>query len=92
MAFSAPRNHWVKLKLHSDEEVLESKSGGNVAVVITSRRILGYSEIVDRWSQVRLHVDERFHRVQASGNVATVETSLRVLGFSAMEGGWVVAE
>ncbi len=72
-----------------NEEVLSEKSDGNVAVVVTNSRVLGFSALTDKWDAVRLMMNEELVDVQVKGNVATVETMRKVLGFSARSGTWV---
>lgn len=90
LAFSGPKNSWISHSLKHSERVLK-KSQGNVAVVITDRRILGFSVFSEKWNDVSLMMNEALKEVQAEGNVATVMTDQRVFGFNAHTGEWVEA-
>ncbi len=86
LAFSAVGNRWVTKNLISGERVLESKHGGNVAIVVTNLRVLGFSAMVDRWDEEKLEVGESLVSVEAEGNVGAAITNLRAFGFSAKAG------
>lgn len=90
LAFSAVGDRWVTQKLHSKEQVVQSKYGGHVAVVVTNSRVLGFSALTNRWIEEKLSVEETPVTLEAKGNVGTVITNQRAFGFSAKTGRWVV--
>ncbi len=90
LAFSAVGDRWVTQDLRPNEQVLGSKYGGHVAVVVTKFRVLGFSALTSRWSEEKLMVDEVMVSIEAKGNVSTVVTNLRALGFGAKTGRWAV--
>ncbi len=92
LAFSAVGNRWVAQNLISGEQILESKYGGHVAVVVTNLRVLGFSALVDRWDEEKLEVGESMATVKAEGNVGAVITNLRAFGFGAKTGRWNVKQ
>jgi hypothetical protein len=90
LAFSAVGDRWVTQDLRPNEQVLGSKYGGHVAVVVTKFRVLGFSALTSRWSEEKLMVDEVMVSIEAKGNVGTAVTNLRALGFGAKTGRWAV--
>ena len=90
LAFSSVGSQWVSQDLHAREQVLASKYGGHVAVVLTNTRILGFSALTSRWTAEKLRPEEVLVNIEAKGNVGAVITNLRAFGFSAKTGNWVV--
>ena len=90
MAFSAVADVWVTEKFRPNERVLDSKSGGRVAVAFTNFRVLAFSALTSKWTEERLMVDESMVSIKAKGNVGAAVTNLRALGFSAKTGKWVI--
>lgn len=79
-------------KIKLSERIVSKKSQGNVGIVVTSNRILGFSVIADKWTTENLKMNESPDEIIVEGNVATVKTNQRVLGFSAHTGKWIEAK
>lgn len=88
LAFSAVQDVWVTQQLRPNEQVLDNKYSGHVAIVFTNFRILGFSALRNKWTEEDLMVGESMVRLEASGNVGAVVTNRRALGFGARTGKW----
>ena len=90
LAFSAVGDRWVTQNLRPNEQVLDSRYGGHVAVVFTKLRVLGFSALTTSWNEEKLMIDEVLVTIETKGNIGTAITNLRALGFSAKTGRWIV--
>jgi hypothetical protein len=88
VAFSSSGNQWVLVSLRAQEHIVESRSDGRVAVVVTNQRALAFSSLTNKWNEMRLEVGEKMLDLEAKGLVVSVDTSFRALGFGARQGAW----
>ena len=90
--FSGPTGTWTAVRLDSGEQVVRSGADGAVAVVLTSRRAIGFSALLGRVDEVPVPQEEGLEAFRVSGEVASVLTRRRALGFSAQAGRWAEFE
>ena len=90
LAFSATGSKWVSTDLRTKEEVLKSRYGGHIAIVVTNFRVLGFSALTNTWSIEKRRTGEELLNIEITGHVAAIVTNVRVYGFSAKSGAWVV--
>ncbi len=88
LAFSSAGNQWIVAGLRAQEQVVESRTGSRVAVVVTNQRALGFSSVMNRWSEIKIDVGEQVLDMEAKGFVSSVDTNFRALGFGAGKGEW----
>ena len=86
--FSAPFGVWTSIRLDAGERILQRGADGNVAVVVTSSRAVGFSGTLNTVDELRLPQDETVEQFRVGGNLGTILTRQRVLGFSALTGRW----
>lgn len=86
--FSALSGQWTAVRLDAGERILQASADGNVAAVLTSLRVLGFSGPLTELHEVRVPEEETREAFRVEGNVATLLTRRRALGFSAMTGRW----
>lgn len=90
--FSGQTGTWTAVRLDSGEQVLKSAADGAVAVVLTSRRAIGFSALLGQVDEISVPQEEGLEAFQLAGEVASVLTRRRGLGFSARAGRWAVVE
>ena len=61
---------------------------GNVAAVVTSLRVIGFSGPLSAADHVRILGEEVVEALRVEGNVATLLTKRLALGFSALTARW----
>ena len=82
IAFDLQGSGRLKFRLDLDEEVLWSSARGRVAIVVTSRRLLGATPRSAAWQVERYRLNETPPpAAQLSQRLAVAITSQRVLGF-----------
>jgi hypothetical protein len=82
VAFDLLGSGRLDTRLEIDEEVLWYGSRGRVAIVLTSRRLLGATPQSSDWRQERYRLDEAPARVaRLSSRLAVAITPQRILGF-----------
>ncbi len=86
--FSGRTGSWTAVRLDSGEQVVRTAADGAVAVVLTSRRAIGYSALLGQVDEVPVPEEEGLEAFRVSGEVASVLTRRRALGFSARAGRW----
>jgi hypothetical protein len=86
--FSAPAGQWISFRLDPGERVLQQAVDGNVAAVVTSLRVIGFSSLLNATDEVRLVDEGTEEKLRVEGNVATLLTKRRALGFSAFTARW----
>ena len=86
LLFSGRTGTWTAVRLDSGERVVKTGADGAVAVVLTSRRALGFSALLGQVDEVSVPEEEGLEAFQISGEVASVLTRRRALGFSAQAG------
>ena len=67
---------------------MKTGADGAVAVVLTSRRAIGFSALLGQADEVPVPEEEGLEAFQISGEVASVLTRRRAFGFSARAGRW----
>lgn len=90
--FSGHTGTWTAVRLDSGEQVLKSAADGAVAVVLTSRRAIGFSALLGQVDEISVPQEEGLEAFQIAGEVASVLTRRRALGFSARAGRWAPVE
>ena len=75
-----------EVRLLPNEWVLDSATTEWLAVVVTSKRILGYNGTTNRWWSNKAETGEKFIEIQTGGRNAVVLTSERMLSFTG--NGW----
>lgn len=86
--YSADAGQWVSIRLDAGERVLQRGADGNVAVVVTSQRAIGFSAPFAVAQEFTLVEEETLEAFKVEGNMATVVTRRRAYGFSALTGKW----
>lgn len=81
-------NRFDDMKLQAKEKVLEHAVGNAVIVVITNKRIIGYSVYTATWRSRNIEPDEDVSTIAAEDYSALVETSKRFLSFNGKNGVW----
>jgi hypothetical protein len=89
LAVAAGSGAWQQTDRQRDEELPgDALLGDRVAVVVTSRRALGFDGGSGNLVETRLGVRERVLALRAGENVAVVVTDRRALGISPFVGGF----
>lgn len=79
-----------QIRLGLDEELIWSSASGQVAMALTSRRVLGLSLTGDGWQERNLKLREVvLGRPMLGKRVGLIVTSHRALGFDGRSGRWV---
>ena len=86
--YSADAGQWVSIRLDAGERILQRGADGNVAVVVTSQRAIGFSAPFAVAQEFALVEEETLEAFKVEGNMATVVTRRRAYGFSALTGKW----
>jgi hypothetical protein len=81
-------NRFDDLKLQAKEKVLEHAVGNAVIVVVTNKRIIGYSVYTATWRSRGIEADEDVSSIAAEDYSALVQTSKRFLSFNGKNGVW----
>jgi len=91
--FSSRTGRWTAVRLDSGEGVVKTGADGAVAVVLTSRRAIGFSALLGQVDEIAVILQEEgLEAFLVSGEVASVLTRRRALGFSAQAGRWAQIE
>ncbi len=86
--FSVQGGTWTSVRLGAGERILNQGADGNVAAVLTSERLIGFSALLNTTHEIRITPDENPDQFKVEGNLAILLTKFRVLGFSAETGKW----
>jgi hypothetical protein len=86
--FSSQNGAWTAVRLDPGERVLHQGVDGNVAAVVTSIRVIGFSGLLSVADEVRILGEDLVESLKVEGNVATLLTKRRALGFSAFTAKW----
>lgn len=86
--FSSQTGTWTAVRLDPGERVLHQGVDGNVAAVVTSIRVIGFSGLLSAADEVRILGEDLVESLRVEGNVATLLTKRRALGFSAFTAKW----
>jgi hypothetical protein len=86
--FSSETGTWTAVRLDPGERVLNQGVDGNVAAVVTSIRVIGFSGVLSAADDVRILGEDVVEALRVEGNVATLLTKRRALGFSALTAKW----
>ena len=81
-------NRFDDMKLQAKENVIEHAVGNAVIVVVTNKRIIGYSVYTATWRSRDIAADEKIGNVVAEDYSALVQTSKRFLSFNGKNGVW----
>ena len=81
-------NRFDELTLTAKEEVVSHEVGNAVAVVITNKRIMGYSIYKIGWVTIETQANESLNSVTAEDYSALVATNKRFLSFNGKTGSW----
>jgi hypothetical protein len=81
-------NRFDEMKLQAKEKVLEHAVGNAVIVVVTNKRIIGYSVYTASWRSRDIGADEEVNNIAAEDYSALVQTSKRFLSFNGKNGVW----
>jgi hypothetical protein len=81
-------NRFDDMKLEAKEEVIEYAVGNAVIVVVTNKRIIGYSVYTASWRARGIEADEEIKHIAAEDYSALVQTSKRFLSFNGKNGVW----
>jgi hypothetical protein len=81
-------NRFDDEKLQAKEKVLENAVGNAVIVVVTNKRIIGYSVYTATWRSRDIEPDEDVSSIVAEDYSALVQTSKRFLSFNGKNGVW----
>jgi hypothetical protein len=81
-------NRFDDVKLQAKEKVLENAVGNAVIVVVTNKRIIGYSVYTATWRSRDIEPDEDVRSIAAEDYSALVQTSKRFLSFNGKNGVW----
>jgi hypothetical protein len=93
LAVAVGSGAWQETDRQLDEELPgEALLGDRVALVVTSRRVLGFDGGSGNLVESRLGVRERVLALRAGENAAVVVTDRRALGLSPMVGGFFEAK
>ena len=86
--FSSQTGTWTAVRLDPGEQVLQQGVDGNVAAVVTTLRVIGFSGLLSAADDVRILGEDLVESFKVEGNVATLLTKRRALGFSALTAKW----
>ncbi len=86
--FSSQTGTWTAVRLDPGERVLQQGVDGNVAAVVTTLRVIGFSGLLSAADDVRILGEDLVESFKVEGNVATLLTKRRALGFSALTAKW----
>ena len=81
-------NRFDELTLTAKEEVVSHEVGNAVAVVVTNKRIMGYSIYKIGWVTIETQANETLNSISAEDYSALVATSKRFLSFNGKVGSW----
>ena len=81
-------NRFDELTLTAKEEVVSHEVGNAVAVVVTNKRIMGYSIYKIGWVTIETQANETLNSISAEDYSALVTTSKRFLSFNGKVGSW----
>jgi hypothetical protein len=84
----------IRVNLEAGEEVplTSIEAQGINALVVTSKRLLGFSGQVQRWSEQRLNLNEKVLDRKVMPRLIMVRTDKRVFGFQGPAGRWKMEE
>ncbi len=80
---------WIRTALSPGESQPEILTGAQLAVAITPRRALGFSDQSSRFAEIQLGPRERIQRRSVEDSSITLVTERRVLVFRAGAASWV---
>ena len=90
--FSSQTGTWTAVRLDPGERVLQQGVDGNVAAVVTTIRVIGFSGLLSAADEVRILGEDLVESIKVEGNVATLLTKRRALGFSALTAKWATID
>ena len=88
VGFDGGSGNLVEYRFGPKESVLATRTGANVGVVATDRKLLGLSPFVGGFFTTALFVRERIEKISPSPNLMTVTTDRRFLVFRSDTGVW----
>lgn len=78
-----------EIPLDAQETVTGSGASGINAIVVTSRRLLGFSSRTLTWSKTDRDLDEKVLELRVLPTFSVVKTSKRLYGFRGVNGVWL---
>jgi hypothetical protein len=88
VGFDGGSGNLVEYRFGPRESVVATRTGANVGVVATDRKLLGLSPFVGGFFTTPLFVRERLEKISPSPNLMTVTTDRRYLVFRSDTGVW----
>jgi hypothetical protein len=88
VGFDGGSGNLVEYRFGPQESVVATRTGSNVGVVATDRKLLGLSPFVGGFFTTPLFVRERLEKMSPSPNLMTVTTDRRFLVFRSDTGVW----
>jgi hypothetical protein len=88
VGFDGGSGNLVEYRFGPQESVLATRTGANVGVVATDRKLLGLSPFVGGFFTTPLFVRERIEKISPQPNLVTVTTDRRFLVFRSDTGVW----
>jgi hypothetical protein len=85
---SSPASGRREVPLDAQEKVLDSAASGINAIVVTSRRLLGFSSRTLTWSKTERDLREKVLERRILPTFSLVQTDKRLYGFRAANGLW----
>ena len=85
-------NRFDDTKLMAKEKVLNYAVGNAVIIVVTNKRMVGYSVYTASWKSRDLQADEEVGSIEAEDYSALVQTSKRFLSFNSKNGAWAESQ
>jgi hypothetical protein len=81
IGFDGGSGNLIEYRFGPQESLVTTRTGANVVVVVTDRKLLGLSPFVGGFFSTPLFVRERVERINPSPNLVTVQTDHRYLTF-----------
>jgi len=78
----------IKTRLSAGERVIAKEAKGILAFVHTSRRLLGFTSVLQRWRETRLDLSETVQVFHVTPRLIIVQTDRHIFGFQGSQGLW----
>ena len=88
VGFDGGSGNLIEYRFGPQESLVTARTGANVVVVVTDRKLLGLSPFVGGFFTTPLFVRERVEKISPSPNLVTVTTDRRYLVFRSDTGVW----
>lgn len=70
------------------ETIIDARTGGNVAIVVTDRQAIGLSAFAGGFFPTPIHLGDKIEALSAESNIATLTSNRRILIFRGNTGSW----